>query len=167
MSVICMSTYNKTYYENNKESFKQSRQKYYNKNKDECLKRGKQWRSEHKEEERVKRHKRYLENIDKSKEYSKMYKRQHSLPDKNGNIVSGVNKRMYPEDGLCELCHGKNKKCKRLLYHHWDDNHMEQGIWMCGFCHGIAESIDSMNNIQPVINTYITIKENIIMATND
>lgn len=50
-------------------------------------------------------------------------------------------KRKRPKGGTCELC---NKECdkegKRLYYHHWDDNNMLKGIWVCYKCHTLIEN---------------------------
>ena len=55
-----------------------------------------------------------------------------------GGMKRGLSKREYP--GKCELC-GKEMP-KGLAYHHWDDNNLSMGIWLCNACHRIAEFLD-------------------------
>lgn len=38
-----------------------------------------------------------------------------------------------------ELC---NNSGRRLYYHHWDDNNMNMGMWICGHCHTFAEWVE-------------------------
>ncbi len=49
------------------------------------------------------------------------------------------NKRPYPQDNKCEICHKENK---RLQYHHWDDSNLMKGIWSCYLCHMMEEKVD-------------------------
>ena len=51
--------------------------------------------------------------------------------------VKVTNKRPHP--GVCELC-GKEL---RLGYHHWDDDRINMGLWLCNYCHMFAEVVDS------------------------
>ena len=46
-----------------------------------------------------------------------------------------------PRPLACEIC-GREPK-KRLYWHHWDDEHLERGIWCCGGCHIGAEFFDN------------------------
>lgn len=49
-------------------------------------------------------------------------------------------KRKRPKDGICELCDKKCDKEKKILgYHHWDDDDMLKGIWLCYKCHMLIE----------------------------
>ena len=47
----------------------------------------------------------------------------------NGEYVY-VKKR--PRPNTCEIC---RKPARKLDYHHWDDSHLEWGIWVCVQCH--------------------------------
>ena len=74
----------------------------------------------------------------------------------NGKTIR-VKKR--PWTGYCELC-GRNCKIprQRTSWHHWDENHPEKGIWVCGKCHWAAEVFESMMLLLP---KYIEIKQKI------
>lgn len=48
----------------------------------------------------------------------------------------GLTKRPHP--GECELC----GEIGRLAYHHWNDNNLSMGIWLCFVCHRGAEFSD-------------------------
>ena len=54
-----------------------------------------------------------------------------------GKVIR-VNKRARPDD-ICELC---SLHTRRLDYHHWDDDHPEQGLWLCMRCHYGAEFVE-------------------------
>lgn len=69
------------------------------------------------------------------------YMRNYMREYMRTNYISHIRvpkKRQRPES--CEVC---GRQPKRLAYHHWDDEHPEVGIWVCIFCHIIAETIDS------------------------
>ncbi len=59
--------------------------------------------------------------------WGKSYHRNHLKI--NGKYIY-VLKRPKPE--TCEIC---GKTVRKLDYHHWDDNHLAWGIWVCGHCH--------------------------------
>lgn len=45
-----------------------------------------------------------------------------------------VEKRPRPDH--CEICGGSAKRHEtKLDWHHWDDSHLEWGIWVCNRCH--------------------------------
>jgi len=58
----------------------------------------------------------------------------------NGKYVH-CNKRSYPLDNACELCGRKNT---RLVYHHWNNEKLEFGIWTCNSvkCHWLMEVLE-------------------------
>jgi hypothetical protein len=62
-----------------------------------------------------------------------------------------VKKRSYP--GICEMCEYNGS---RLHYHHWDDNDMRKGIWVCPFCHTMIERYE-----QGFFGKYLSLKEKI------
>lgn len=72
-------------------------------------------------------------------------------------LVTGLSKRPYP--GYCELC-GREQE-KRLYYHHWDDADLNLGIWMCHWCHQIAEAIDRGTDIVKLADTYVVRKQSL------
>ncbi len=89
---------------------------------------------------------------EKDKEYDKRYWERHGEEQKKkqndthrkyylvikGKRVKGI-KRPFPADGKCEVC---PKKPKFLHYHHWDDSNFQRGIWLCDWCHILAEKVD-------------------------
>jgi len=63
--------------------------------------------------------------------------------------VFTVKKRPWP--GRCELCErnvtalgriGRNRRDMVLYWHHWDDDNLEKGIWLCRRCHSFAGLMD-------------------------
>jgi hypothetical protein len=73
----------------------------------------------------------------------------------NGNFR--VQKRKYPEDGKCEL---NEELGRRLVYHHWDGNNMNNGIWVCHMCHRFVEAIDQGWHLT-LLSKYLQLKEEI------
>jgi len=47
-------------------------------------------------------------------------------------------KRVFPRDGMCEVC----GKFPAKHYHHWDDNNLMKGVWVCVPCHKGIEWVD-------------------------
>ena len=47
------------------------------------------------------------------------------------------NRRPRPE--ACELC---GSVSRRLAWHHWNENNLELGMWLCGRCHPGVHLID-------------------------
>jgi hypothetical protein len=64
------------------------------------------------------------------------YYRYNRLPINGKNVV--VRKREYLDK--CELCGIINPN--RIYWHHWDDFKPELGIWVCGKCHWLCESVE-------------------------
>jgi len=75
---------------------------------------------------------------DRDRRYYREYARKYLIKI-NGKSVR-VNKRPRP-DNACEIC-GKTVR-KRLHYHHWDDEHPEYGIWVCGSCHHLCWFVEN------------------------
>jgi len=46
-----------------------------------------------------------------------------------------------PKPGRCEFCH-EEVEGRELGWHHWDDNHLEYGLWLCFKCHYFAEMVE-------------------------
>lgn len=88
----------------------------------------------------------YTHNRDRK--YFKDYARKHLVKIDGKQIKT--NKRPRP-NGTCELCEKVVRK--RLHYHHWDDQHPEYGIWVCGSCHRSCWFIE--NNLH---NKYLELK---------
>lgn len=77
-----------------------------------------------------------------------------------GNLYHGLYKRQYPFDGRCEVCSkelGKQFYC----YHHWNDNDLNLGIWVCGSCDYLAEGLDEMDKNPFKVNTYYRLKKEV------
>lgn len=56
----------------------------------------------------------------------------------SGKILYGA-KRPYPNPQRCELCAKENET---LEYHHYDDDDLLKGLWLCRHCHRFAEDVD-------------------------
>jgi len=69
-------------------------------------------------------------------EYHRNYAHNYILRT-NSKIYVVKNKRQRP--AVCEIC---NIPHNHLSYHHWDDEDLSKGIWLCRFCHPIAEVLD-------------------------
>ena len=66
-----------------------------------------------------------------------------------------IKKRPYPE--YCELCEMKKK---RYDWHHWNNEHIEWGLWLCKTCHKFAEVLE-----QGLLEKYLSLKEDVIKVT--
>lgn len=128
---------------------------YYQTHKEQCRESMRKYRQTHKEE--------YKEYFSKYHQRHKKQRRESTLTLKNGKIIRGLHKR-YPEDGRCmlgELCLCKKLKYKynRIVWHHWDDNHPEWGLWICWSCHWIMEQVEKMGDEKFIQHTRkITVK---------
>jgi len=77
----------------------------------------------------------------KAKAYArqKTWKRHNRLT----TTINGVHrafkvlKRSRPK--YCELC---KEITSKLYWHHWDDNYLGIGLWLCWSCHHFAEGVD-------------------------
>ena len=87
--------------------------------------------------------------------YRKELERRHRLTTTGHKRLSGT-KRPYPYGiyGICELC---NKPKQRLDYHHYDDNDLSKGVWLCSFCHRFAEAADKGYSVVEMVNMGITV----------
>jgi hypothetical protein len=89
------------------------------------------------------------------------YRRNHYLHSerihgKDNQFIIIYNKRLYPLDNKCELC---GKIPKKLVYHHWNNEHLEFGMWVChDNCHWIGEALDTPN-FENLKNKYLNLKE--------
>ena len=63
--------------------------------------------------------------------------------------INGVNKR-YPVNkracpNLCELCERdklQSGRAIKLYWHHWNDDKLEMGLWLCRSCHQFVEILE-------------------------
>jgi len=61
-----------------------------------------------------------------------------------------VEKRPKPQ--ACEVC---GKQDTRLNWHHWNDEHLEWGLWLCNYCHIGADFIDKR------LDTYLQLRSQV------
>lgn len=87
--------------------------------------------------------------------------RKSIVGSKNGKVLRGVKKTIRPNN--CELC-GRDcdEEEERLNYHHWDDNFLQMGIWLCGKCHNFAEMFD-----KDYPNKYMDLKTKLMLKFID
>lgn len=134
---------------------KEYKRAYRLRNKEKISQHNKEYMSEYlKRPEVKKRIAEYLKNPEVKKRLKiqqKEYRRQNFLNVKGKSVK--VNKRPRPDD-VCEVC---NKEVEKLDYHHWDDDHPEQGIWVCLSCHRVVEGTDKGISFK-----YIRLKEAIV-----
>ena len=87
------------------------------------IKANREWRSRNREKVRIRQ---------------RNYQRKHRIGQSGKDIRGVKNKRLYPEDNKCELCH----KEKRLVYHHWNNKDFSKGMWICTICHTAAHWLE-------------------------
>ena len=101
-----------------------------------------------------------------------MYQRNHVVVTTGHKRIFG-NKRPFPVDEKCEWCGRKRIKLechfrlepyrvygkKRLEYHHWDNNDLSKGLWVCRHCHEeitefnwMLEKSNKSNIIENIVN---------------
>lgn len=81
------------------------------------------------------------------------YNRKNSVGS-TYKILKG-NKRPYPKDQKCELCH----KVKKLLtYHHWNDKDLRKGIWVCNREHLYITGYEYTKLHKTFIKKYLKLK---------
>jgi hypothetical protein len=85
-------------------------------------------------------------------EFMRNWGRKYRL---NGKTLQ-VEKRSYPVDSKCELCH--EVRNKSLSYHHWDDLKPHIGVWCCTRCHRVCEALDYVH-FQSVSKAYRRMKK--------
>jgi|SRR3972149_2460894 len=113
----------------------------------------KDWRKNNPEKIKGYQEKYCKKNRKKLSKYQKDFARQHKLVV-NGKLYY-INKR--PHTDICELC---NKKIdKRMQWHHWDDDKLEMGMWICTSCHSFAEKIEECG--ESIVTKYLGLKEKI------
>jgi len=72
-------------------------------------------------------------------------RRIHSRVRTTINGITGfyrVQKRPRPEN--CEICGAYCPSGKKFLHwHHWDDYHLELGMWLCTWCHIFGNGVEN------------------------
>jgi len=72
--------------------------------------------------------------------YSKEYRQKSCVISKGqGKYIRGVIKAPYPIDKKCGFC--KRASYQGLHWHHWDDDHPQDGFWVCVSCHAHIEAL--------------------------
>lgn len=77
-----------------------------------------------------------------------------------GKHYSGLHKRPFPLDGRCEICY-TGLGGQFYDYHHWDDNDLNLGIWVCYACDYLAEGLDEIDKNFWKVDTYRRLKKEI------
>ncbi|KKM73765.1 hypothetical protein LCGC14_1407150 [marine sediment metagenome] len=112
---------------------------YYNNNLDACRERRRQWIKDHPEADRDSHRRRILGT--------------------SSGRLTGLDKRTYPSNAACELCHHVGRQ---LGYHHWNDENPNLGLWLCTRCHNVAEAADDDTSI---LSRYYQLKEEVETCT--
>jgi len=83
---------------------------------------------------------------------------ERRLQTKVRTTIGGVRKwykvDKRPRPSTCELCKGPS--IRSLSWHHWDDNHLELGLWLCHKCHLFAEACE-----RGILNEYLKLKKEV------
>lgn len=81
--------------------------------------------------------------VDVDRYLRRQRKRYNSGRGQVHTLVNGVygkfGTRKRPRPDSCELCKGQ---VTRWYWHHWDDTHLELGMWLCWFCHNFVEALE-------------------------
>jgi len=73
--------------------------------------------------------------IEGDKKYAKKFSRKAVTTYRNGKqVVIYGDKRPFPKDGKCEFCR-ISLDDTYYGYHHWDDNDLSKGLYLCNPCH--------------------------------
>jgi hypothetical protein len=70
-----------------------------------------------------------------------------------GGVSVRIDKRGNPYH--CALCRRDNV---RLHYHHWDNLYPDKGLWLCSYCHRIAEVLDLIEKRRWIWDEYFRLK---------
>jgi hypothetical protein len=82
------------------------------------------------------------------------YHRKRHISISGGGRLTGFKR---PWTDVCELC---SRKLKMTVYHHWDDNNLMKGLWVCGACHRKIEMYE--DKVEPeFIEKWLTLKNKI------
>jgi hypothetical protein len=120
------------------------------------LKQRKEYYHTHKAEQRSRERKNRANPIYAEKERKRLreYSRKHILRQwtKEGKLTKvKCNKRPWTQ--ICEVC---GSELGLRAYHHWDDNHYDNGMWLCRYCHIFAENVD-----RGLVQKYLDLKAKI------
>jgi len=96
---------------------------------------------------------------DDHREDNKNYSRLHYINNGGKKKIKCIKR---PHTLICELC---NKETKITVYHHWDNEHPERGIWVCYWCHQLCECVEHELN-ESHMDKYLNLKEKIIYEQN-
>jgi len=134
------------------EQRKASHREWYRRNKERVSAYGKIYREKHKEEIRNRR--------ELNREKTLAWGRKHRLGIGRGcKKINGLNKRDWTNH--CELC---GKIIEKPHYHHWDDNNLSKGIWICIRCHRMVEAYEKGDIIY--LKKYLQLKNSLNIKFN-
>ena len=74
-------------------------------------------------------------NRDRSRRYKRQYVRMHYVERSDGTLIR-LDKKPYL--GICELCGDRYET--NMVYHHWNDESPDDGMWICRRCHRFVHS---------------------------
>lgn len=81
------------------------------------------------------------------------YRRKYIVRSADNKYLKGKKRAWTP---ICELC----KKRPRLLgYHHWNDDDLSRGVWICPPCHVKVEAVDNPEFVKKWKNLKANIDE--------
>lgn len=75
-----------------------------------------------------------------------------------GKRYYGLHKRPFPIDGNCEIC---GKELEEYGYHHFDDNNLDLGFWLCFSCDYLAEGLDEIDRNFGKVDVYHRLKKKV------
>ena len=99
----------------------------------------------------------YYAHKDEINRKQKLYRREHVISHRfpGGKTLHGINKSPRPSDDKCLLCEREGI----LVYHHWDDNETEKGLWCCNGCHMSIHKLLRMKNPQMLLAEVLKYKQ--------
>lgn len=75
-----------------------------------------------------------------------------------GKRYIGLHKKPFPLNGKCEIC---NIELDKSCYHHWDDDNLNLGIWICNSCDYFVEGMDEIDRNFRKVDIYHKLKKEI------
>ena len=95
-------------------------------------------------------------------EPERLRRRDYKRLNRVGTTINGetrqfrARKRARPE--TCELC---GRESIKLNWHHWDDDNLSLGLWLCSYCHIFAGRVE-INLVERYLKLRDRIGENYI-----
>jgi len=141
--------------------YRKMRNEYWRTHKEKRREQHRRWRERHREADRERSCRYYRRHRELVAKRARKYEKEHVL-DLNGRKVFGVIKRQC--EGYCEVCLQKFSEPRKLVYHHWFDEDVQQGklvrgIWVCRACHSFVEKLDELG--RDGVERYFKLKQRI------